>query len=108
MTLKKGTRTSNFQSNELPLKIVQLPLSYDVPLKKIIIKHWSRMTFTVGNPIALPLIFLTIPKPFKKVRKLLILLFAYVFNNSIELEMSLSKTSVFSFPDIGVVDAIVH
>ena len=66
------------------------------------------MTFTVGNPIALPLIFQTNPKPFKKVRKLFILLFAYVFNNSIELEMCLSKTSVFSFPDIGVVDAIVH
>ena len=67
------------------------------------------MAFTVGNPIALPLIFQTKPKPFKKVRKLLfILLFAYVFNNSIELEMCLSEMSVFSLPDIDVVDAIVH
>ena len=33
-TIKKGTRTLDFQSNEPPLKLLRRPLSYEVPLGK--------------------------------------------------------------------------
>ena len=55
-TIKRGTRTLDFKSNEPTLKFLRRPLPYEVPLEKIIIKHWSRMAFTIGNAIALPLI----------------------------------------------------
>jgi hypothetical protein len=57
LTLKKGARALDFQSNEPPLMFIRRPLPYEVPLgKKILIKHWSLMAFTIGNVIALPLI----------------------------------------------------
>ena len=34
LTLKKGTRTLDFQSNESPMKFLRRPLPYEVPLGK--------------------------------------------------------------------------
>jgi hypothetical protein len=60
LTLKKGTRTLDFQLNEPPLKFIRRPLPYEVPLGKKIINNKTLEPYglSIGNTITLPVIYI--------------------------------------------------